>query len=101
MSINQDTAAQQYQIASDALMEIAQDYQVSEQAAEVALNAANHLTLQYIDQAIDDINNLNEQYANFITYMESVLGNLENTLIDDVLVVPLQNALNDAKKHLR
>jgi len=101
MTLNQDTAAQQYQIASDALMQIAQDYQVSEQVAERTLNAANHLTLQYIDQTINDINELSKQYATFVNYMQSVVADLENTLIDDALVVPLQNALSDAKKYLR
>lgn len=98
MAINQDIATEQYQIASDALMDIAQDYQVSAETAEIALNAANHLTLQYIEQAIDDINKLNRQYAGFISYMEGVIGDLENTLIDDALVVPLQKALGKAKK---
>ena len=99
MALNSDVATEQYQIVYEALMAIAQDYQAPEKTAEVALAAANKLTLQYIDNTIADINQLNSQYASFIHYMESVLNNLENTLIDDVLVVPLQNALNSAKKH--
>lgn len=98
MAINQDTAAEQYQNASDALMDIAQDYNVSAEMSEIAMNAANHLTLQYIEQAIEDVNQLNSQYASFINYMEGVIADLENTLIDDVLIVPLQKALNKAKK---
>jgi hypothetical protein len=93
MKITQDTAAERYQLACDALMEIAQDYQVSNNTAEIALQAANKITLQYIDNAIDDINQLNSQYKQFIHYMKSVIADLENTLIDDALVVPLQNLL--------
>lgn len=99
MAFNSERASEQYQIMCDALMVVAQDYQASEKAAAVALAAANQLTLQYIDNAIEDINQLNNQYAGFIDYMENVLADLENTLIDDVLIVPLQNELKKAKKY--
>ena len=98
MALNQHIATEQYQILYDALMDIAQDYEVSEDSAEVALNAANNLTLQYIDKTIADINKLNKQYATFINYIQTVIGDLENTLIDDALIVPLQKALAKAKK---
>lgn len=100
MALNSDTATEQYQIMYDALMAVSQDYQVSEKTAEAALAAANKLTLQYIDNAIADINQLNRQYGAFVKYMETVLSTLENTLIDDALIVPLQNALKQAKKHV-
>lgn len=100
MALNSDMATEQYQILYDALMAIAQDYQASEKTAEIALAAANKLTLQYIDNAIENINQLNNQYAAFVNDMENVLDRLENTLIDDALVVPLQNALNKAKKRI-
>ncbi len=98
MALNQEIATEQYQIACDALMDIAQDYETSDETSGVALDAANHLTLQYIDKTIRDINKLNKQYATFISYMESTIGDLENTLIDDALIVPLQKALAKAKK---
>ncbi len=98
MAVNRELAAEQYQIMCDALMDIAQDYETSDETAGVALDAANHLTLQYIDSTIQDINKLNKHYATFISYMEIVIGDLENTLIDDALIVPLQKALAKAKK---
>lgn len=98
MALNSDKATEQYQAMCDALMAVAQDYQASEKTAEIALAAANKLTLQYIDNAIEDINRLNSQYAGFIRYMERVVADLENTLIDDILIVPLQNELKKAKK---
>lgn len=98
MALNSDIAAEQYQIMYDALMAVAQDYQAPEKTAEIALAAANKLTLQYIDNAIEDINQLSIQYRAFVHYMEKVLADLENTLVDDALVVPLEKALNNAKK---
>jgi hypothetical protein len=98
MAINQDIATEQYQIACDALMDIAQDYETSDETSGIALDAANCLTLQYIDKTIKDINKLNKQYATFISYMESIIGDLENTFIDDALIVPLQKGLSKAKK---
>lgn len=100
MTLNSDSAAEQYQSMYDALMAVAQDYQASEKAAEIALAAANKLTLQYIDNALDDINRLSSQYAGFVRYMSKVLADLENTLIDDALVVPLENELKKAKKRI-
>ena len=100
MALNSNNAAEQYQSMYDALMAVAQDYQASEKSAAIALAAANKLTLQYIDNALDDINKLNSQYTNFVRYMGKVLADLENTLIDDALVVPLENELNKAKKRI-
>lgn len=100
MAINQDTAAEQYQIVYDTLMAIVQDYEASDETSAIALDAANQLTLQYVEQTINDINKLNKQYAAFINYMETIVADLENTLVDDALVVPLQKALGKAKKHL-
>lgn len=98
MAINQEIATEQYQIAVDALMDVAQDYETSDEAAEIALDAANHLTLEYIDRVINDINKLNKQYTTFISYMETIIGDLENTFVDDALIVPLQKGLAKAKK---
>jgi hypothetical protein len=99
MAINQEIATEQYQIACDALMDIAQDYETSDETSGLALDAANHLTLQYIDKTIKDINQLNKQYVTFINYIQTIIGDLENTLIDDALIVPLQKALMKAKKY--
>lgn len=100
MALNSDMATEQYQTMYDALMAVAQDYQTSEKATEIALTAANKLTLRYIDNAIEDINQLSSQYSDFIRYMGNVLADLENTLIDDALVVPLQKELTKAKKRI-
>ncbi len=99
MAVNSAIATAQYQAMYEALMTVAQDYQAPEKAAEIALAAANNLTLQYIDNAIEDINQLSIQYGAFVDYMENVLADLENTLVDDALVVPLEKALNKAKQH--
>lgn len=97
MALNSDMATAQYQALYEALMAVAQDYQAPQKTAEIALAAANQLILQYIDNSIEDINQLSIQYGAFVDYMENVLADLENTLVDDALVVPLEKALNIAK----
>jgi hypothetical protein len=98
MAINQDSAIEEYQLTCDLLMEIAQDYNVPGDAADIALAAANELELQYIDNELDDDDEINEQYADFIDYLESVIDDLEENELDEDMLRPLQKRLAKAKK---
>lgn len=98
MSITYDTAAEQYQLACDEFMEIAEDYNVSDEASEIALAAAQNLTLNYIDKAIDDINDLNRNYDAFIETMENEIDKLGKTTLERLLLDPLKQRLQTAKK---
>ncbi len=98
MSLTQAIATEQYQLACDQLMEIAEDYNASEEASEVALAAAQELTLQFIDQTIEDINDLNRQYDRFINTMTRIIENLERTTLELLLIEPLKQRLQTAKK---
>jgi hypothetical protein len=99
MSINQDTAIEEYQLTCDVLMEIAQNYDVPPEVADIALAAANELEMQFIDNAADDEDELEEQYADFIDYIESVLEDLEENELEGKLLNSLQKRLTKARKH--
>lgn len=98
MSLTQTIAAEQYQLASDRLMEIAEDYNASEEASEIALAAAQELTLKFIDKTIDDINDLNRQYDTFIKTITKTIADLERTTLEVLLIEPLKRCLQTAKK---
>ena len=98
MSLNQAIATEQYQLACDQLMEIAEDYNASEEASEIALAAAQELTLEFIDKTIDDINGLNRQYDTFIKTMTRMIEDLERTTLELLLIEPLKQCLQTAKK---
>lgn len=100
MSITEDIAAEQYQLACDELMEVAEDYETPEEASELAFAAAQKLTLQYIDSNIENIHHLNRQYDAFIETMENVITGLERTAIENLLLEPLKARLQTAKKKL-
>lgn len=97
MSLTQDVAAEQYQLACDALMEIAEDYNASDEASSLALAAAQKLTTDYIDKNLDDINTLNRHYELFIESMERVISDLGKTTIERLLIEPLTQRLQTAK----
>ena len=98
MSLTQAIATEQYQLACDQLMEIAEDYNASEEVSEVALAAAQELTLEFINQTIDDINSLNRQYDTFISTMTRMIADLERTTLELLLIEPLKKCLQTAKK---
>jgi hypothetical protein len=98
MSLTQDIATEQYQLACDHLMEIAEDYNASEETSEIALAAAQELTLEFIDKTIDDINGLNRQYDSFINTMSRMINDLEQTTLELLLIEPLKQCLQIAKK---
>lgn len=98
MAINQDSAIEEYQLTCDVLMEIAQDYNIPTDVTDIALAAANELELQYIDNDLDDEDEINEQYADFIEYMESVIEDLEENDLDEETLRPLKKRLAKAKK---
>ena len=101
MSINQNLAIEEYQLTCDVLMEIAQDYDVPPDVADIALAAANELELQFIDNEVSDTDELEEQYADFIDYLESVIDDLEENELDLVLIGPLKKRLAKASKRLK
>ncbi len=98
MSLTQAIAIEQYQLACDQLMEIAEDYNASEEAVEVALAAAQELTLEFIDKTIDDINGLNRQYDSFIDTMTRMIEDLERTTLELLIIEPLKQSLQRAKE---
>jgi len=98
MSLTQAIATEQYQLACDQLMEIAEDYNASEEAVEIALAAAQELTLEFIDKTIDDIHGLNRQYDTFIKTMTRMIADLEQTTLELLLIEPLKQCLQTAKK---
>jgi hypothetical protein len=100
MSITQDLAAEEYQLMNDVLMEIAQDYSVPPEAADIVLAAANEVELQFLDNEIEDDDELEEQYADFIDYIESVIEDLEDNEVESHLISPLKKRLTKAKKRL-
>ncbi len=100
MTINQNLAIEEYQLTCDVLMEIAQDYDVPPDVADIASAAANELELQFIDNEQDDDDELEEQYADFIDYLESVIEDLEENELDDSQLNPLKKRLAKARKRL-
>jgi hypothetical protein len=98
MALTQDVATEQYQLACDQLMEIAEDYSVAETTAEIALAATQKLTIQFIDHKIKEINALARQYEAFIKTMETTIENLEQTPIEQLLMTPLKEGVQTAKK---
>lgn len=100
MTLNQDLAIEEYQLTCDVLMEIAQDHDVPPDVADIALAAANELELQFIDSESDDDDELEEQYADFIDYLESVIDDLEENDLDNVIINPLKKRLVKARKRL-
>jgi len=98
MSLTQTIATEQYQLACDQLMEIADDYSVSEEASRIALAAAQELTLEFIDNSIKEINELNTQYESFIHTMEKMISELEQTSLEQFVITPLKQSLSTAKK---
>ncbi|NOQ36646.1 MAG: hypothetical protein GQ569_12260 [Methylococcaceae bacterium] len=99
MSLTEDAAAEQYQLACDELMEIAEDYNVSEEASDIALAAAQKLTLDYIDNAVENIHARNRQYGAFIDIMENTINNLGKTTLERLLLDPLKRRVRTAKKN--
>jgi hypothetical protein len=99
MTINQDLAIEEYQLTCDVLMEIAQDYDVPPDVADIASAAANEVELQFIDNESDD-DDLEEQYADFIDYLESVIDDLEENELDDTQLNLLRKRLTKARKRL-
>ena len=97
MSLTQDAAAEQYQLTSDALMEIAEDYTASEETSNIALAAAQKLTIDYIDKNLENIQTLNRHYELFIESIENTLDDLEKTTIERELIDPLKQRLQSAK----
>lgn len=100
MSINQNLAIEEYQLTYDVLMEIAQDYDVPPDVADIASAAANELELQFIDNEPDDEDELEDQFADFIDYLESVIDDLEENELDDSQLNPLKKRLSKARKYL-
>ena len=100
MTINQNLATEEYQLTCDVLMEIAQDHDVPPDVADIASAAANELELQFIDNEQDDDDELEEQYADFIDYMESVIEDLEDNELDSAALNKLKKRLSKAKKRL-
>lgn len=98
MSLTQDVATEQYQLTCDQLMEIAENYNVSEEVSAIALATAQKLTLQFIDNKIANIKALGRQYEAFINTLETVIKNLEQTTIEQLLVEPLKERLQTAKQ---
>jgi transcription termination factor NusB len=98
MSLTQTIATEQYQLACDQLMEIAEDYNASEKTSEIALSAAQELTRNFIDNTIDGINDLNRQYDTFIKTMTRMIKDLEQTTLELLLIEPLKQSLQTAKK---
>ena len=98
MSLTQTIATEQYQLACDQLMEIAEDYNASEETSEIALAAAQELTLEFVDRTIDDINDLNRQYDTFIKTITRMIADLERTTLELLLIKPLKQYLQTAKK---
>ena len=99
MTINQNLAIEEYQLTCDVLMDIAQDYDVPPDVADIALAAANEVEMQFIDNESDD-DDLEEQYADFIDYLESVIDDLEENELDTILLSPLKKRLTKARKRL-
>ena len=77
MAITPDTALAEYQSSSGALMDVVQDYTAPQETRDKALAAAQQLSVEFIENTINDITALNEQYASFIGYMEGVIADLE------------------------
>ncbi|MDQ7090171.1 MAG: hypothetical protein Q9M50_05930 [Methylococcales bacterium] len=98
MSLTHDIAAEDYQIACDQLMEIAEDYSTSEETAEIALASAQELTLKFIDSSIDDIGELNRHYGLFIETLERIIRDLERTPLERLLIGPIKKHLQNSKK---
>lgn len=100
MTINQNSAIEEYQLTCDLLMEIAQDYDMPPDLVDIALAAANELELQFIDNEQDNTEELDEQYSDFIEYMESVIEDLEDNELDEMAINRLKKRFSKAKKHL-
>ncbi len=98
MSLTKDVADEQYQLICDQLMEIAEDYNASDEVSKLALAAAQKLTLKFIDNNIEEINTLNSQYKTFINDVEIIIANLEQTTLERLLIGPLKQRLQTAKK---
>ena len=100
MSINQNLAIEEYQLTYDVLMEIAQDYDVPPDVADIASAAANELELQFIDNEPDDADELEDQFADFIDYLESVIDDLEENELDGSQLNSLKKRLSKTRKYL-
>jgi hypothetical protein len=81
-------------------MEIAQDHDVPPDVADIALAAANELEMQFIDNDLDDPDEVEEVYADFVDYLESVIDDLEENELEPVLLNPLKKRLTKARKRL-
>jgi hypothetical protein len=100
MSINLSLATEEYQEVCDVLMEIAQNYDVPAELADIALAAANEVELQFIDSDLEEADEIEEQYAEFVDYLESVIEDLEENELEYALLSPLKKRLNKAKRRL-
>jgi hypothetical protein len=100
MTISQNLAIEEYQLTCDVLMEIAQDHDVPPDVADIALAAANELEMQFIDNDLDDPDEVEEVYADFVDYLESVIDDLEENELEPVLLNPLKKRLTKARKRL-
>ena len=98
MSMTQKKAVEQYERAHDELMVVAENYKAPDEAREIALMAADTLTLEYIDAAIEEVDGLNSQYETFVDALEKTLHQLEKTMLDRLILVPLNKCLKKAKK---
>jgi hypothetical protein len=100
MTISQNLAIEEYQLTCDVLMEIAQDHDVPPDVADIALAAANELEMQFIDNDLDDPDEVEEVYADFVDYLESVIDDLEENELEPVLLSSLKKRLTKARKRL-
>lgn len=100
MAINQNLAIEEYQLTCDVLMEIAQDYDVPPDVADIASAAANEMELQFIDNEPEDDDEMEDQFADYIDFLESVIEDLEENELDDSQLNALKKRLSKARKQL-
>lgn len=77
MSLTNEQAFEEYEKAKDALNEIARSDAVSSEKREEARMKRDKLIDDYIQKAIDDVNERTEKYRDFITEMEAFIGEIE------------------------
>jgi hypothetical protein len=98
MSLDQDSAIEEYQLMYDVLMEIAQDHNIDPDIADIASAAANELEVQFIDSEAEDEDELEDQYDDFIELIESVIDDFDENDVESSVMSPLKKRLTKAKK---
>ena len=98
MALTLKAAMEDYQAAYDILTELAEDYEAAPDVTDIASAAANEIEVQYIEEEAEDEDELEDQYADFIDYLESVIEDLEDNELEGRPLNQLKKCLTKARK---